>query len=77
MAADFLMEAKTKPRTKTRIAARCGVNNNFCTLLTANGLLAESQRKCAVVTEKGNEFLRYFEALNKLFPKPEAVGAGA
>ena len=70
MVADILIEAKTKRAAKTRIAARCSVNNNFMNTLVDIGFLVEGPRRSAIVTEKGTEFLLHFQALQKLCPRP-------
>jgi predicted transcriptional regulator len=69
MVAEALWEAKTKRIAKTRIAARCSINNNFMEHLINAGLLTEGPP--ATITDKGNEFLIHFQALAKLCPKPQ------
>lgn len=71
MVADVLFEAKTKRQAKTRIAARCGVNNCFIQTVVDAGLLVESPRNFAAVTDKGNEFLLHFQTLQKLCRRPK------
>ena len=69
MVAEALWEAKTKRAAKTRIAARCSINNSFMQHLINAGLLTEGPP--ATITEKGNQFLIHFQAAEKLCPKPE------
>ena len=71
MVAEFLLEAKTKRAAKTRVAARCSLNNTFAEMIIDAGLAAEGPNKTAVVTERGAEFLHHFQALQKLCPRPE------